>query len=85
MLIADAVWKHARKTNQDTDKTIDGVMAVRNLGASVRRSRRVPSGAAKIGWAIRPAQPMAAVARVWQGITAIRDPYTNAARPDRSR
>ena len=30
MLIADAVWKHARKTNQDTDKTIDGVMAVRN-------------------------------------------------------
>ena len=54
-------------------------MAMRNRGASPRRSRRIPSGKNRMGWGIRTAQPNAAVAPVRQGVGVIRDPYTNRA------
>lgn len=79
MLVADQVWKHARRTYQDTENTIDSVTAMQNLGASLRRSGRITGNKAKVGYGIRTSQPMAAIMPVWQGVTAIRDPYSDAA------
>lgn len=71
----------------------DAIEEVRNLGSSVRRSFQIAAAAvlpagtgtsgAKVGTkkvqsALMSAEPRAAVAPVWQGITMIRDPYTEA-------
>lgn len=68
----------------------DAIGAIRALGATLRRSFQIPAPAVatvapktaksskKVQSAILNAEPGAAVAPVWQGITMIRDPYTEA-------
>ena len=72
-------WKHARSklnTNQDQD----GIQALQALGVSVQNSARIPDkdGTTNDQSAILTFEPAAAVAPVWQGVTVIRDPYSNA-------
>lgn len=79
ILLGLATWKHARSklnTNQDQD----GIQAMTSLGASVQNSSRIPAkdGTTNDQKAILTFEPSAAVAPVWQGLTIIRDPYTNA-------
>lgn len=69
---------------------VDLISAMRGLGMGLRRSFQIPEAAAltfhgqsaastkKTERAIANSEPMAAVAPVWQGITLIRDPYTEA-------
>ncbi len=79
ILMGLSTWKHARgKTN--TDKQLDAIEAMTRLGASVQNSARIPDVASKRQDAILTFEPGAAVAPIWQGITMIRDPYTNAAK-----
>ena len=79
ILLGLSTWKHARgKTN--TDKQLDAIEAMTRLGASVQNSARIPAIASKRQDAILTFEPGAAVAPIWQGITMIRDPYTNAAK-----
>lgn len=79
MLIGIAAYKKARKVFHGTEAVIDGIEAMRNLGAMVRSSARIPQKNAAQQYAIRTARPDGFVVPVWQGITMIRDPYTNAA------
>jgi len=55
---------------------------LRRQGGSFRASRRIaaPAGANRVQQAIRTAEPGAAIAPIWQGLSLIRDPYTNAAK-----
>ena len=76
--------------NENAGDAADAIMAIADLGAGSRRSFQIP--APKVGqlptgtaaskkawqWAVLNREPAAAVAPVWQGITMIRDPYTNA-------
>lgn len=77
----------------DTADSRDAIDEVRALGSSIRRSfqlagaAKLPAGTGKanntigtkeVQSALLSAEPMAAVAPVWQGITMIRDPYTEA-------
>ena len=76
-LLGLATWKHAR-TKLNTQNTADGIQAYQALGGSIQNSARMPAVASKRQDAILTFEPSAAVAPVWQGITIIRDPYTNA-------
>lgn len=54
-MVADPVWKHARRTYEDADNVVDSIMAMRNLGAYLRRSNRITGNKAEVGYAIRTA------------------------------
>ena len=87
LLIGDSTYDRLRsvyRTNA-TASNVDGVDALRAMGARLRRSFLIPAQSAFLTGATKreqnviwAAEPMAAVAPVWQGITMIRDPYTNA-------
>jgi len=90
LLIGGDTYSLARGLYRTDDSETDAIMAMRGLGATVRRSFQIP-GPAKatispktaastknVQSAIANSEPGAAVAPVWQGITMIRDPYTNA-------
>lgn len=90
LLIGGQVYTDARALYRTTQSEEDALMAMRGLGAAVRRSFLIPAPAVatispktansskKVQRAIANMEPQAAVAPVWQGITMIRDPYTNA-------
>lgn len=78
-LMGIPAYKLGRKVFHGTDAVIDGIEAMRNLGAMVRSSTRIPQKSAKVQYGIRTARPDGFVAPVWQGVTLIRDPYTAAA------
>ena len=78
--------------NANSGNDWDGIQAVRELGARVGVSFQIPASAVatippktadstkKVQSAIVNMEPAAAVAPVWQGITMIRDPYTEASK-----
>ena len=87
LLIGDSTYDRLRSVyrNGATASNVDGLDAIRALGARVRRSFMIPAEAAYLDGATKreqhvvfAAEAAAAVAPVWQGITMIRDPYTNA-------
>lgn len=93
MLIGKSNYVRLRNVyrNGATASNVDGVDALRALGTSVRRSFLIPAAKVqqKSGTAgktstkatelvIWAAERDVAVIPVWQGITLIRDPYTNA-------
>ena len=82
-LVGLDTYKHARKTFAVASATaaegIDGVEAIRGTGASVRSSVKMPAIANKFQTLLQIIEAGAAVAPIWQGMTVIRDPYTNAA------
>ena len=86
LLIGDSTYNRLRNVYRSGDASdVDGIDALRAMGAAVRRSFLIPAQSAYLPSATKreqhvvwAAEPMAAVAPVWQGITMIRDPYTNA-------
>lgn len=76
--------------NANAGDSQDAIAAMTALGSRVRRSFQIPAPAVatispktskstkKVQSAIANFEPAAAVAPVWQGITMIRDPYTEA-------
>ncbi|MDE0383812.1 MAG: phage major capsid protein [Defluviicoccus sp.] len=90
LLIGGDTYSLARSLYRTNDSETDAIMAMRALGGTVRRSFQIPAPAVatihpksanstkKVQSAIANSEPGAAVAPVWQGITVIRDPYTNA-------
>jgi len=87
LLVGDSTYQRLRSVyrNGATASNVDGIDALMALGASVRRSFLIPAQSAYLDGATKreqhvvwSAEPAAAVAPVWQGITMIRDPYTNA-------
>ncbi|MCY4111728.1 MAG: phage major capsid protein [Chloroflexi bacterium] len=92
LLIGGATYTLARTLyrNANAGDAQDAIFALAALGTSVRRSFQIPAPAVAtispknanstkaVQSAIANMEPMAAVAPVWQGITMIRDPYTNA-------
>lgn len=76
--------------NQGED--LDGIAMIANLGARLSRSFQIPASATatispkasastkKVQSLIVNMEPGAAVAPVWQGITMIRDPYSEASK-----
>lgn len=89
LLIGDSTWRRLRSVYRDgaTASNIDGVDALRAMGAAVRRSFLIPAEDAYLPSATKREQHLlwsaareagSAVAPVWQGITMIRDPYTDA-------
>jgi len=90
LLIGGATYTLGRSLYRTNDSETDAIMAMRGLGAMVRRSFQIPAPAKAriqgksanttkaVQSAIANSEPGAAVAPVWQGITMIRDPYTNA-------
>ena len=90
LLIGGATYTLARSLYRTNDSEMDAIAMMRGLGATVRRSFQIakpavatisPKTAASnkaVQSAVMNAEPGAAVAPVWQGITMIRDPYTNA-------
>jgi len=89
-LIGLRAYKKARSVYlQENDKTTDGIAALTGTGGRVRASstiagKRTPADTSKpetayIDYGIVTGQPMGVVAPVWQGVTVIRDPYTQAA------
>ena len=81
ILVGLASWKKFRSL-QNTDKQLDAIEAYQRLGGSMQNSARIPAmdGTSKNQRGILTFEPSAAVAPIWQGITMIRDPYTNAAK-----
>ncbi|MDE0032113.1 MAG: phage major capsid protein [Deltaproteobacteria bacterium] len=87
LLIGDSTYNRLRNVYRSgaSASNVDGIDALRAMGAAVRRSFLIPPQSAYLPSATKreqhvvwAAEPMAAVAPVWQGITMIRDPYTNA-------
>lgn len=87
LLVGDSTYNRLRNVYRSgaTASNVDGIDAMRALGSRVRRSFMIPAQSAFLSGATKreqhvvfAAEPMAAVAPVWQGITMIRDPYTNA-------
>ena len=91
MLIGQATYNIMRgvyRTTTSDDQ--DGVDVLRSQGVSISESFQIPAPAVatfngksaastkKVQKLLVNSEPMAAVAPVWQGITMIRDPYTNA-------
>ena len=82
-----AIMRSVYRANNSDDQ--DGIDILRNQGVPIRQSYQIPAPA-KVTFKGKSAsskfhqkclmnsEPMAAVAPVWQGITMIRDPYTNA-------
>lgn len=81
ILVGLASWKLFRSL-QNTDKQLDSIEAYQRLGGRMQNSARIPDmdGTSKNQRGILTFEPSAAVAPIWQGITMIRDPYTNAAK-----
>ena len=79
ILVGLATWKHAR-SKQNDDNQLDAIEAAQRLGSRWQNSARIPDVASKRQDALLTFEPSAAVAPVWQGVTMIRDPYTNAAK-----
>ena len=87
LLVGKSTYQRARavyRTDASGD-SMDAIAELMRLGTTVRQSFQIPaqtailSGASKRQeHALLAAEPGAAVAPVWQGITLIRDPYTNA-------
>ena len=87
LLVGKSTYQRARavyRTDASGD-SMDAIAELMRLGTTVRQSFQLPaqtailSGASKRQeHALLAAEPGAAVAPVWQGITLIRDPYTNA-------
>ena len=83
------LFRNSFRNNNAADAA-DAIDAIRQLGAPIRRSFQIPdpavatispksaASAKKVQRAIINSEPGGAVAPVWQGITMIRDPYTNA-------
>ena len=95
LLIGGATYTQLRTLYRNNESEIDGVDALRGLGTMVRRSFQLPApgaltitgtgAAAAVSTkqhqrAIAASEASVAVAPVWQGITMIRDPYTEAAK-----
>ena len=87
LLVGDSTYQRLRSVYRDgaTASNVDGIDALRAMGASVRRSFLIPAESAFLASATKREQHLlwaaeagAAVAPVWQGITMIRDPYTEA-------
>ena len=92
LLIGGATYSLARTLyrNANAGDAQDAIAAMRALGMAVSRSFLIPAPAVatispkskdstkKVQSAIANMEPGAAVAPVWQGITMIRDPYTEA-------
>ena len=87
LAIGRSTYQRARNVYRDgaTASNQDAIEALQALGTTVRQSFRIPAETAittgsahKQEQLIWSAEPGAAVAPVWQGITLIRDPYTNA-------
>ena len=87
LLVGDSTYQRLRSVYRSgaTASNVDGIDALRAMGAMLRRSFLVPAQDAYLPSATKreqhliwSAEPMAAVAPVWQGITMIRDPYTEA-------
>ena len=87
VLVGDSTYTRLRSVYRDgaTASNVDGIDAMQALGAMVRRSFLIPAESAYLDSATKreqhvvwAAEGAAAVAPVWQGITMIRDPYTNA-------
>lgn len=87
LLIGDSTYQRLRSVyrNGATASNVDGIDALRAMGAGLRRSFLIPAQDAYLQSATKreqhliwAAEAAAAVAPVWQGITMIRDPYTNA-------
>ena len=81
MLVGLQTWKKVRGI-LNTDKQLDAIQAYQRLGGRIQNSARLPDmdGTSKNQEAILTFEPSAAVAPIWQGVTMIRDPYTNAAK-----
>ncbi len=79
ILVGLDTWKKVRGI-QNTDKQLDAIEAYQRLGGRIQNSARIPDmdGTSKNQRGILTFEPSAAVAPVWQGVTMIRDPYTNA-------
>ena len=94
LLLGQATYELARSSfrNNNAGDAADAVENMRQLGIRVRNSFLIPAPAVatippksansskKVQSGLRNAEPGAAVAPVWQGITMIRDPYTNASK-----
>ena len=90
MLFGQATYSLLRQDYRTTDSMEDAIQALTGLGVTVRRSFQIPApavatippktanGTKKVQAAVVSAEPGAAVAPVWEGITMIRDPYSNA-------
>ncbi|MDE0489314.1 MAG: phage major capsid protein [Gammaproteobacteria bacterium] len=87
LLIGDSTYQRLRSVyrNGATASNVDGIDALRAMGARLRRSFLIPAQSAYLSSATKREQHLvwaaeagAAVAPVWQGITMIRDPYTEA-------
>lgn len=87
LLIGDSTYQRLRSVyrNGATASNVDGIDALRAMGARLRRSFLIPAQAAYLDSATKREQHViwaaeagAAVAPVWQGVTMIRDPYTEA-------
>lgn len=81
MLVGLQTWKKVRGI-LNTDKQLDAIQAYQRLGGRIQNSARLPDmdGTSKNQVAVLTFEPSAAVAPIWQGVTMIRDPYTNAAK-----
>ncbi|MCY4019263.1 MAG: phage major capsid protein [Chloroflexi bacterium] len=90
-LIGGDTYTTARQLyrNANAGDAQDAIAAAAALGAAVRRSFQIPAAgpitvkgqsaaSKKHQRMVVSAEPMAAIAPVWQGITLIRDPYSNA-------
>ena len=87
LLVGKGTYSRARavyRTDASGD-SMDAIAELMRLGTMARQSFQIPAQAKIISTAtvrqehaILSAEPSAAVAPVWQGITLIRDPYTNA-------
>jgi len=90
MLIGGTTYSQARGLYRTNDSEMDLLQEWASLGTAVRRSFQIAdpafatikgknaNGTKKVQSAIVNSEPGAAVAPIWSGISAIRDPYTKA-------
>lgn len=94
LLVGQETYQIAREAfrNANAGDSRDAIFGLRELGATTRQSFIIPDPAVatippktknstkKVQSAIVNSEPAAAVAPVWQGITMIRDPYSEASK-----
>ena len=88
MLIGRDTYQNGRNQFRTNDSETDAIEALRALGVAVRQSFLLPDAgdlnvsakteAKKEEYLVWSAELGSAIAPVWQGITIIRDPYTEA-------
>lgn len=86
LLVGIKTWAHARTQYRGADSTVDAIQALRNMGADVRATTRIPAPSSDKQDAILSLSQQASLegyfVGLWNAFLFLRDPYTESSAGD---